>query len=140
LSEPIKLLFDECLGKPLLEDIKQLLSWDEPKPVINHILDYFKSGICDSEWIPQVADGGWIIITSDRGKNSNRNKLPGICLHYKITHILLSVSVLKLKQNQKANAIISVWEDIKKSNEAPKGSRFLLQLTHSRSAKIRQLL
>ncbi len=130
MSEPVKLLFDECLGKPLLEDIKRLLAWDIPPPVIEHLLDFFNSGTCDSVWIPKVANEGWIILTADRGKKSSHMKLPSICEAYKITHILMSASVLNLKQSQKANAIVAVWEEIKQCQEAPKGSRFHFRLNH----------
>ena len=123
----------------MLEDIRRLLSWDEAKPTVAHLSDYFDTGICDSKWIPEVAEGGWIIITADRGKKSTLHKLPAICAHYKITHILLGPSILKLKQHQKANAIITVWEDIKKCNEAPKGSRFALQLSQAKFPKIKPL-
>jgi PIN domain-containing protein len=130
LNQPIKLLVDECLGRPLTQEIQRLLSWDEPAPTIHHLFDYFQSGIKDPVWIPKVKDEGWMILTSDRGKKG-RHKLPHICAHYKITHILMSKSVLNLKQYQKANAIVSVWEQIKECDTAPKGSRFRLRLNHA---------
>jgi len=128
LNDPIRLLFDECLGKPLLRDIEKLLSWDRPKPTISHLLDYFQAGTCDSVWIPKVAQDGWVILTSDRAKRSTHAKLPNICLEYQITHILMGPSILHLKQSQKANAIVALWEDIKKCNDAPKGTRFTMRL------------
>lgn len=129
--QPVKLLLDECLGFPLVESISKMLSWDDPPPTIHHLLNYFKQGIKDPDWIPQVKDGGWIILTSDRGKKG-KHKLPQICAHYKITHITMSKSVLQQKQYQKAIAIVSVWDDIKKCSNAPKGTRFRLRLNHSR--------
>ena len=138
MNEPIKLLFDECLGKPLLEDIKHLLAWDSPKPTIQHLLDYFTQGTCDAVWIPSVANEGWMILTSDRAKKSSRMKLPQICQECKITHILMGPSVLHLKQSQKANAIVAVWEDIKKCNNSPKGTRFFLQINSKGRATIRK--
>jgi hypothetical protein len=80
-----------------------------------------------------------MILTPDRGKRG-KHKLPKICTHYKITHILMSKSVLNLKQSQKANAIIAVWEDIKKCNEAPPGSRFRLRLNNSGKPIIEQVI
>jgi hypothetical protein len=127
LSQPIKLLFDECLGKPLLADVARLLEWDEPKPTIQHLLEYFESGTCDSVWIPKIANDGWVILTSDRGKKG-QVKLPAICRAYKITHILMGPSILKLKQVEKASVILAVWHDIKRCADAPQGSRYLLRL------------
>jgi hypothetical protein len=130
MNQPVKLLLDECLGPPLVKDINKMLSWDTPPPIIHHLFTYFKEGEKDNVWIPKVAGEGWIILSPDRGKKGN-NKLPSICVAYKVTHILMSASLMKMKQNQKANAIISVWEEIKKCNESPKGSRFRLRLNHA---------
>ena len=137
MSQPIKLLLDECLGKPLIEDVERLLSWDVPKPNIKHLLDFFNEGTCDSVWIPQVAKEGWVILTADRAKKSRHAKLPDICKHYKITHILMSSSVLNLKQNQKANAIVGVWEQIKLCADAPSGTRFYFRLTSAKTPTIK---
>jgi hypothetical protein len=138
LSEPIKLLFDECLGKPLVEDIKRLLSWESPAPTIAHLLDFFTSGTPDADWIPNAAKGGWLILTSDRGSKSGRMKLPAICQAYGITHILMGPSVLHLKQIDKARQIVTAWEEIKKCNEAPRGTRFLLQLNSGGRATVKR--
>jgi hypothetical protein len=124
-SQPVKLLLDECLGRPLVLDINKMLSWDTPAPTIHHLTNYFTPGALDPDWIPKVAGEGWIILTADRGKKG-KDKLPSICSAYKVTHILMGNSVMKLKQYQKANAIISVWEKIKECNDAPKGSRFIM--------------
>ena len=140
MNGSIKLLFDECLGKPLLKDVQKLLAWDDPPPEFGHLLDYFTQGVCDSVWIPLVAKDGWVIITADRAKKSKKIKLPEICLNFKITHILLTGSIVRLKQSQKANAIIAVWEDIKKCPTAPKGSRFNLQMSHQGKPRLKQLI
>lgn len=130
LSQPVKLLLDECLGRPIVADMNQMLSWDSPTPTIHHLTSYFIPGTKDPDWIPKVKNEGWIILTQDRGKKG-RDKLPKICAHYKITHIILSKSVLHLKQSPKANAIIAVWEQIKNCNSAPAGTRFRLRLNHA---------
>ena len=139
MSQPVKLLLDECLGPPLVEDINKMLSWDNPPPTIHHLFNYFRAGVKDPIWIPQVKDGGWIILTADRGKKG-QDKLPQICVHFKITHIIMSKSVLMLKQSQKANAIISVWEQIKCCADAPKGARFRLRLNHAHRPVIEQVI
>lgn len=124
-NQPVKLLLDECLGRPLVLDINKMLSWDTPPPIIHHLTNYFKPGELDPDWIPKIANEEWIILTGDRGKKG-KDKLPSICLAYKVTHILMGSSVMKMKQYQKANAIISIWEKIKECADAPKGSRFIM--------------
>ena len=106
-NQPVKLLLDECLGRPLVLDINKMLSWDTPTPTIHHLTNYFRPGELDPDWIPKVAEAGWIILTADRGKKG-RDKLPSICAAYRVTHILMGTSVAKMKQYQKANAIISI--------------------------------
>jgi hypothetical protein len=124
-DQPLKLLLDECLGRPIVEDINRMLSWDVPKPTIRHLTNYFVPGELDPVWIPQVAAEGWMILTADRGRKG-KDKLPAICIAYKVTHILMGPSMMKLKQSQKANAIISLWGKIKECAHAPKGSRFMM--------------
>jgi hypothetical protein len=129
-NQPVKLLLDECLGRPIVADMNKMLSWDSPTPTIHHLTYYFIPGTKDPDWIPKVKSEGWIILTQDKGEKG-RDKLPQICAHYKITHIIMGKAVLHLKQNQKANAIISVWEQIKDCNSAPPGTRFRLRLNHA---------
>ena len=128
--QPVKLLLDECLGRPIVADMNKMLSWDIPAPTIHHLTNYFIHGTKDPDWIPKVKDQGWIILTQDKGKKG-RHKLPTICAHYKITHIIMSSSVSQLKQHQKANAIIGVWDKIKGCAIAPKGTRFRLRLNQA---------
>ncbi len=72
-NQPLKLLLDECLGRPIVQDINQMLSWDNPKPIIHHLTNYFVPGELDPVWIPQVAAEGWIVLTADRGKKGKDN-------------------------------------------------------------------
>jgi hypothetical protein len=134
----VKLLLDECLGHPLVEDLAKLLSWDHPQPTIHHLSRYFSAGTVDSVWIPQISAEGWIVLTGDRGKNKG-DKLPAICVQYGVTHILMGSSLLHVRQIQKVTAIVAVWEEIKKCPDAPKGSRFTLRLNEHRYPSLRQV-
>lgn len=130
MGQPVKLLLDECLGRPIVNAMSEWLSWGEPKPTIHHLTNYFVPGTLDPDWIPKVKGEGWIIISQDKG-SKGRNKLPQICTECKITHIILAKAVGRMKQREKASAIISVLEDIKKCSDAPAGTRFRLKLNHS---------
>lgn len=132
-------MLDECLGYPIVADMNRLLQWDSPPPVIEHLLKFFQAGEKDNVWIPRIAQEEWIILTADRGRKG-KAKLPGICVAYKVTHILMSGSVMKLKQSQKANAIISIWDKIKECNNAPKGSRFIMKFTHDGSVSLKKVI
>ncbi len=130
MGQPIKLMLDECLGRPIVLAMNEWLSWENPKPIINHLTNYFIPGTPDQDWIPEVKDQGWIIVSQDKG-SKGRNKLPQICSESKITHIILTKAVGRLKQVQKANAIFSLWEDIKKCYSHPSGTRFRLKMNHA---------
>jgi hypothetical protein len=137
-NQPVKLLLDECLGRPLVLDMNRMLSWDTSKPTIHHLTNYFRPGELDPDWIPKVAGEGWMVLTADRGRKG-KDKLPSICASYKVTHILMGASVARLKQYQKAIAIISIWEKIKECNDAPKGSRFIMSMINGRTI-LRQVI
>jgi hypothetical protein len=122
----LKILFDECLGKPMMEELKQQLLPDDP--LFAHLTDFFSSGTPDSEWIPKLAKDGWIVISTDGAKKKNRGgKLPEICKSMGITHIIMSPTLHKRNSRDKIAAIALVWEQIKEAGKATPGTRFNLQ-------------
>lgn len=137
-DQPVKLLLDECLGRPIVADMNQMLSWDRPAPTIHHLTKYFLPGTKDEDWIPRIKNEGWVVLTQDKGRKG-RHKLPKICALYKITHIVLSKAVAHQKQYQKANTIIGAWEQIKECANATAGTRFRLKLTHAGRAIIERV-
>jgi hypothetical protein len=86
-----KLLFDECVGKPLVDHLRSLLALAvlENDAEVSHILDIYGQGKLDSEWIPEIAAQAYIVITGDLGRKGGA-KLPRLCVQYGITHVLLS--------------------------------------------------
>jgi hypothetical protein len=132
MSQPVKLLVDECIGRPLMESMRNMLNWDSPAPTIHHLTSYFVPGEADDVWIPKIAGDGWMILTGDKGSRG-RAKLPKICRQYKITHIITSSAVSKMKQMDKVAAIVAVWGAIKQDcPPAPAGSRFYLRLNNGK--------
>jgi hypothetical protein len=89
MGQPVKLMLDECLGRPIVLAMNEWLSWENPSPTIHHLTNYFISGSLDPEWIPKIKGQGWIIISQDKG-SKGRNKLPQICVECGITHIILT--------------------------------------------------
>jgi len=108
-----KLLFDECIGKPHIDCLKDFVAIDgDDTPEIKHILEDQGQGVWDDEWIPRIADEGWIIISQDRGKKgrSKGAPLPELCLSFGITHVLLSRRVTTRKSFDKMLTILSCGE------------------------------
>jgi hypothetical protein len=118
-----KFLFDENFGLPAIQRLRTFLSAsadEESFPEIRHVLEYHDSGARDIEWIPKMAEEGWIVISADRGKKSSGGeKLPKICVQYGITHVLLSASVHHRPTFDKMMTVLSVWADLSELNSAP---------------------
>ena len=95
-----------------------------------HLQEYARKGTPDSEWLPERAQDGWMLITADlarKAKGKGReNNLAMLCRVYKMTHIVLGPSIHRMKQFDKMRAIFTVWDDLKKAFRAERGSRFVL--------------
>lgn len=125
-----KFLFDECIGRPHIDRLKQFVEIDgDDAPEISHILEFQEPGVWDEEWIPQVASERWIIITQDLGRKgkSKGNPLPTLCSSLKITHVLLSPRVNRRKSFDKMLTVLSVWRELIELADAPPGSRWMIE-------------
>ncbi len=130
MKPKIRLLFDECVGKPLVERLAQDLSTDEIE--IKHILDFQGQGIKDQDWLPRIADDkrvAWIVITGDQGRKSTpADKLPSICQVLEITHVMLSSTIHTSDSATKEAAIRAVWPQlVSLADTAPKGSAWVIR-------------
>lgn len=94
-----------------------------------HIVDYFSQGEKDEHWIPKLsAEGGWVVITADGGKQSKRGqKLPELCWEYGITHVVLSSTLHSKKSSEKVGILAALWSQIEPLHEMPKGSHYHLR-------------
>jgi PIN like domain len=139
VTKKLKLMFDECIGKPVMESLPQLLSFSKHDQFeLGHVLDRQKQGIHDEDWIPQLAPEGWIVVTGDRGKGGKKKgeKLPFVCMRNQVTHIMLGPSLLHKPSFDKVVAIVQVWDEIAKLPDAPAGSAFLLSVKSGRAKLI----
>lgn len=126
MSTTIKLLFDENIGKPLVDAMLPLLSKYRDPPVVEHLLDLLgRHGEKDKVWIPKLAEESWLVISADRGKKGG-SKLPLLCAHHKVSHVLIKGKLHNVRQFEKARAIIVVWPSLVDACTKPKGTRFLL--------------
>lgn len=129
----MRFLFDECVGKPVLEQIAKALALTLDDSVLAHILDYQKSGTFDQDWIPQLAEAGnWIVISADRGGRGRKQKgekLQVVCKKYGITLVELSQKIHHMNSLEKMAIILSVWPSMKLLGDAPAGSRHLIKLS-----------
>ena len=73
---PIRVLFDECIPRRVVGSLKELIAANTlgQEVIVSHLLDLLNEGIPDSEWVPRVADEGWIIISGDTAKGLRGGK------------------------------------------------------------------
>lgn len=128
-----KFLFDSCcFGRVALNRFIEFLGTSGDGAEFAHLADFQLEEQLDDDWVPLFVEGRWIVITSDRGSNPSRgSKLPLLCRHYGLTHVLLSASVHDMKTFDKARAIAAVWPDLLKLCDWPRGSEHRLQKTAS---------
>lgn len=125
----LKLLFDENFGRPLVQALAGLLAFHPDKPEVKHVLDFYAAGESDDVWIPQIAKGGWIVVSGDRAKQYGGPKLPLVCAACGVTHVLIGGALHHWKQFDKARAVLAVWPDLALLPAAPPGTRYDLRLT-----------
>lgn len=126
-APPKRLLFDECIGKPVMLQLLPLVS---PGLEVHHLVDKFKRGEQDEDWIPQLGtEGGWVLITSDAGIHSKAGqKLPDLCAEHKVTHLILSGKLHKKTTVEKITWIAAAWPFVEEIFSSPPGSRFRMRL------------
>ena len=129
MSKPLQLFFDECFGRPYLRCLAALLAKAPIPPKIVHYLEWYKEGVPDSDWAIHVAKQGYVLISTDRGKQCGGIKLPMVCRDCGLTHVLISGRIHDGGQFEKARAIITVWPLITTCVAAsPPGDGYLLRL------------
>jgi hypothetical protein len=127
VNEPVKLLFDECVGAHIAAGFGDFLRTQYAEAhEVRHLSEFQKLGTADEIWIPDMASKGFVAVTGDRGKNGRGKKLPLLCVKYSMTHIMFLPSIHSMKSADKIRAVISLWEDIAKASKSPRGSRFMM--------------
>ena len=113
MTKKSKLLFDECVGWPAIEKLASLLDLTGDDVELEHAVRLGFGGMKDEDWIPQIANDGWSIVTGDRGRGKRRNrgdKLPIVCQRHGVTFAAFSRSINRLRVFDKIRAVMAVWE------------------------------
>lgn len=126
MKRSLKLFFDECCSKRLAKRISDACSTDNLNIHAKHLSE-FGCGKADEDWLPLLEkQGGWIVITADRGKNPKKQKLPRICSSLGITHISLTPALIKAGYQAHEDALISVFPEIIHIHLLPRGTKVSL--------------
>lgn len=138
MNPPLKLLFDECVGKRMVKLFADLLAYTKDPPEVKTVVEYFQSGIYDEIWVPQIADQGWIVITGDSGQGGRGKgeKLPVVCRQYGVTHVVFGRGLQQQNGFEKIRAIMIVWPEICMLPSRPRASGWSLRRTTSGGASL----
>lgn len=113
MTTATRLLFDDCLSKHAVNALKTLAEFTSGSVEFAHLVDFNLSGKTDDEWVPEIADQGWIVVTTDRGKKPSRGgKLPFLCQRYGVTYVMLSAAIHKRNTFDKIRAMFDVWPQL----------------------------
>ncbi|HEX8916284.1 MAG TPA: hypothetical protein VF796_28295 [Humisphaera sp.] len=137
MTGTVKLIFDECLSQLMMADLRKFLERSGCELTLQAVVDYQRAGVLDRDWVPRVAaEGQWIVISTDKGRSGNEpfeERLPFLCRLHRVTHVLLSPKVHKLKGFAKGQAIVDVWPEFATVRDATPGTRFVIQFNHTRT-------
>jgi hypothetical protein len=142
-DRPIRIIFDECSISPkIVAELQAFYKRDWPHAELVHLIQRFKAGDKDPDWLARLqTDGEWIVVSSDKGKSDGGNtaaKLPLICQKSSITHIIISPSIDKGGSAAHRQAFSEIWPVLMRVGELPKGSRLTLrfQSCHIKRAEL----
>ena len=127
MTAPLKLLFDENFGEPLVHALADFMAKYHEPVEICHLFVHVPDGTPDEIWIPRIKGVGWTVVSTDRGRRCGGRKLPDICFENQVKHILLSGMLHNAKHFEKIRAIVSAWSEIVLSIRSQSGLRYCLR-------------
>ena len=126
MSQGIKLFFDVCLSKKLPKVIQSVYGEDHPDLILKHLTEYFQASDDDGDWLPLLKEGGWIVITADRGRESKKTQLPLLCSHLQITHVSMTPAFHRSGYAIHRHALLSLFPQLTCLDLLPVGTRVSL--------------
>jgi hypothetical protein len=137
VTQTLRLVFDDCLSRIAVNALTTLARFSRGTVEFAHLADFTTQGRLDDDWIPEIAGKGWVLVTTDRGKQPSRGgKLPALCRKFSLTHVMLSAAMHNKNQFDKLRSLFEVWPDLVKTSEAPPGSGYSLECTAKGAAKL----
>jgi hypothetical protein len=133
VTTPQKFLLDECVSLPIVEALRKHVESLPDPATLTHIIELGLASQTDDEWIPRIAEEGWIVISGDKGKGGLRKgqKLKAVCVAFGVTHILVSASIQEKKVAEKIEIFTSAWEQIAATVDAEAGTRYSMRFDNA---------
>lgn len=124
----IKLTADECVTPRRFESLIPSLAVGDPPIQAVHLLKLNgQQGLQDDQWAERLGrEGGWIVVTGDRGRRAEGPRLPRVLPAAKVTGVFLSGKLQSSSGDDKLASIQWMIKRIDKIAKAPPGTRFRL--------------
>jgi predicted nuclease of predicted toxin-antitoxin system len=137
-QKPITFFVDHCVSQKIVPDALKSAG-----AIVEVHVDHFPIDALDTEWLPEVSQRGWVIITKDWALNSNILEQKAIAASNARVFVLASGNYTGV---QMAEILVEAMERVEKfvnSNPAP----FIARITsngqvrmHKNQTKLRKLL
>jgi hypothetical protein len=125
--QPLKLFFDECCSKRLPGKIIEVYKEDYDHIQTKHLTQMMQAGTDDAVWLELLhKEKDWIVITTDRGKDPKKPKLPIICTKLGITHVSITPSLIEEGYTAQKQALLTVWPSLLRLPSILRGTRVSL--------------
>ena len=130
MTAMFRVLFDENSGPAAVEAVRRVVALDRRHPCeVAHTVVLFGRGAKDAEWIPRVQEGGWWLITQDRGRNSQvGERLPVLCRALGVPHVLVLPALLRRGGLfEQTRGLLAVWPELRAQAEFGRTGRWRLK-------------
>jgi len=133
VTTPQKFLLDECVSLPIVAALRKHVDTLPVPAHLFHIIELGMNAQSDEDWIPKIAEEGWVVISGDKGKGGLRKgqKLKAICASFGVTHILVSAKIQERKVAEKIELFKAAWEMIAATSESEPGTRFSMRFDNA---------
>lgn len=138
-----KIFLDECVAHPIAARLLHYYTPAYPSLKVRHLFEEYRAKRCDSVWVPSLAQqGGWIVVTKDRGKHSaiDKPRLPELCVEYKVTCVAFTGKLGQAKATEIQEAIDEVMRNIEPIYAAPQGTIIKLGMDYAKGRIKRYVL
>lgn len=118
-----KLLIDVCVAPTVSKKTSDHYASIYPSIKVEPLINHYRQNRCDSVWIRSLAhEGGWIIVSADKGKDKRKPALPQLCREYKVTCVIMSSSLHQKGGAMHQEVLNEILRNIASIYRAPLGT------------------
>lgn len=118
-----KLLIDVCVAPRASDKIVNFYTHIYPSLRIVPLIEIYRQNRSDAVWVKSLAlEGGWIVVSADKGKDRKKPRLPQLCRDYRVTCVIMSSSLQNKGSATHQEVLHAILENIMPIYKAPGGT------------------